>query len=49
LRTYESTPKIAAVTATIAIAIIAIWIIMSRRKKTANENDPRKAASTAVE
>jgi hypothetical protein len=38
-----------AVTAAIAIAVIAIWIIRSRRKKMANENYPSKTASTAVE
>ena len=40
---------IIAVTAAIAIAVIAIWIIRSRRKKTANENDPSKTSSTAIE
>jgi len=40
---------IAAVTAAIAIAVIAIWIIRSRRKKTSNENGPSNTASTAVE
>jgi hypothetical protein len=40
---------IIAVTAAVAIAVIAIWVIRSRRKRPANENGPGKTASTAVE
>ena len=40
---------IIAVSAAVAIAVIAIWVIRSRRMKPSNENGPSKTASTTVE